>query len=153
MIMPRLTFYHQVRFDGGRRTGISVGDDATSLHFFQPGAEEEETYDPRLLWYVDVRCDGDILPSEPQAARDWFLANETYFVAAMGKVADTIAIGVDSDIWPYQCELAAPPDRCHAEVAVQAVRRLTGREIADNIRGLAANWCALFKQLEPLSVA
>ena len=79
--MPKLTFYHQARFDGGRRTGISLDDDATSLHFFETGAAEED-YDPRLLWYVDLRCEGNAIPGEPQAARDWFLDNEAYFVAA-----------------------------------------------------------------------
>jgi hypothetical protein len=149
--MTKLAFYHQVRFDGGRRSGISLNDDSTSLHFFE-GEVEEEDYDPRLLWYVDVRCEGDVLPTEPQAARDWFLANEPYFVAEIRGLADEIAIGVDNDIWPYQRELASPPDGCQAEVAVQAIRRLTGREMADNLRRLAVDWHPLLTQLEPLPV-
>ena len=48
----------------------------------------QKKFDPSLLWYVDVRCSGDQLPRDPQAAREWFLKNARFFVEHLKQVAD-----------------------------------------------------------------
>jgi hypothetical protein len=82
--LASLTFYHQVRADGGVRTGIET-DGAEILHSFTPGGEED---DPALLWYVDVECEGANLPRDGLAARDWFLIHSDFFVAEFARIAD-----------------------------------------------------------------
>lgn len=149
--MSKLTFYHQVRVDGGERTGIDA-DDTELLHFFQPGASEEE-HDPRLLWYVDVRCEGDRLPGDASGARDWFLQNQPFFVQELTRIAEEeLDVGFDAENRPYQREVGGAPDGARVLIVVSAVRRLVGREVADHVRQMANQWSQLLNQLVPLSM-
>ena len=146
--MTKLTFYHQVRADGGERTGID-SDESQLLHFFQPGRGEA---DPALLWYLDVRCEGDGLPDDGTVARDWFLTHQAFFVSQLTKVADEeLSAGFDAEMRPFQREIVAP-DGTRVLIVVSAVRRLVAREIAKNIRQVSQNWKSLMGQLVPLSV-
>jgi len=147
--MPKLTFYHQVRADGGQRTGVDC-EDTEVLHFFNPGTEQ---HDPRLLWYLDVRCEGDALPEGPEHARSWLLKNHDFFVSQLNAIADEgLDAGFDAEVKPLQRELSGAPDGAQITVVVFAVRRLLGREMADKVRAVARNWTSLIESLAPLSV-
>lgn len=148
--MPKLTFYHQVRFDGGRRTGVSVDDDADSLHHFEPSDEGE--HDPRLLWYVDVRCEGDSLPTQPRQAQAWFVEHGCFFTEGLRQAAASIEVGLDAELWPYRQFLQDAPNGAQCEVVVQAVRRLAGRDVARHVRELAQKWGSILEQLAALEV-
>ena len=146
--MTKLTFYHQARADGGKRTGIESDRD-TLLHHFAPGHEE---HDPALLWYVDLRCEGEGLPDTPEGARDWFVRNTDYFVAQLRAMAnDGLSAGFDPDLMPLERHLADAPDGVHVTVVVSAVRRLLARDIGPRLREFADHWGELLSQLCPLS--
>ena len=146
--MTKLTFYHQVRADGGKRTGIE-SDTETLLHHFAPGGKE---HDPALLWYVDLRCEGERLPDTPEGAREWFVRNEGYFVAQLRAIAnDGLSVGFDAELMPLQRNLADAPDGARVTVVVSAVKRLLGRDIAPRLCELADHWGELLSQVCPLS--
>ena len=147
--MAELTFYHQVRVNGGERTGID-GESGPLLHYFQEGTEE---FDPSLLWYVDVRCSGDQLPRDPQAAREWFLKNASFFVEHLKQVADAhLGPGFDADYLPYQQEIQDAPDGARVRIVVSAARRLVARNVASELRDVAGRWTQLLDRLVPLSL-
>jgi hypothetical protein len=147
--VTKLTLYHQVRVDGGERTGVDCGDTEV-LHGFQPGSEEP---DPALLWFVDVRCEGDRLPDDSHGAREWFLAHDRYFVGLLARIAhDQLEIGCDSELRPYTREYRDGPNGARVEIVVSAARRMVGREIAKKVEELAHQWRAVLESLEPLSV-
>jgi hypothetical protein len=145
--MAELTFYHQVRTDGGERTGID-NESGPLLHYFQEGSEE---FDPRLLWYVDVRCSGEELPREPRAARDWFLKNSKFFVEHLKQVAANLGPGFDADYLPYQEEIEDAPDGARARIVISAARRLVARKIPSELRDVAERWTQLLDRLDLLS--
>jgi len=146
--MKKLTFYHQVRADGGKRTGIE-SDDETLLHHFAPGGKD---HDPALLWYVDFRCEGERLPDTPDGARDWFVRNEGYFVSQLREVAsDDLSVGFDAELMPLERHLADAPDGARVNVVVSAARRLPARDIAPRLRELADHWGELLSELCTLS--
>jgi len=147
--MTKLTFYHQVRLDGGRRTGISIDDDNESLQYFQAGSDE---MDPRLLWYVDVRCRGETLPNDPRKAFAWFSENEDWLLRVMRQTASDVEAGMDAGVWPYLRELTDVPEGVQCSVLVHAGRRLAGREIAAHLLALAGDVRSLLEQLAPLAL-
>ncbi|NQT36325.1 MAG: hypothetical protein HQ581_02485 [Planctomycetes bacterium] len=147
--MPELIFYHQVRVDGGERTGASI-DGTTVLEFFKPESGEA---DPALLWYVDVCCEGDNVPNDAKSARRFFSENSDYFTAWLGEIATgELDIGFDAESRPFQREAPDGLPGVRAQIVISAVRRLLARDIADRIRGVAAHWKELLDRLAPLSV-
>ena len=147
--MNKLTFYHQVRCDGGQRTGID-SDNSELLQCYKAGGEDA---DPALLWYLDVRCEGKKLPKEPAAARNWFVENRAFFTRTLAEIADQdLGAGFDADWAPFQREVSGAPDGARVLVVVSAVRRLVARQIAQDVRKVARNWRKLLDCLESPSV-
>jgi len=147
--MSKLTFFHQIRVDGGVRTGIEI-DDTRALESFQT---ERDEFDPVLLWYVDIICDGDNVPREPEAARQWFLDNERFFVdLLLVPAADELEIGFDPEVRPFRRTRDAGPGGCRIVIIVSAMRRVHAREIAGEIRGVAESWRGLLTHLDRYSL-
>jgi hypothetical protein len=139
MGMATLTFYRQARADGGLRTGIEI-DGETLLEDYLPGGQE---HDPALLWYVDLRCEGDSLPTEPEAVREWFLENARLIQSGFATCAEELKVGVDSfdqDFRPYERRIGQTPDGTVLRVCVSAVRRMDARKIAVELRRIGAEW-------------
>jgi hypothetical protein len=101
--MPKIAFYHQQRFDGGVRAGLGV-DDQTVLHRFEPGREPSN---PALEWYVDVIVTGRSLPTSSDEARDWLIEHADFIRRGMGKAAEQLEVGLDTDddAWPFRWKL------------------------------------------------
>jgi hypothetical protein len=141
--MASLTFYRQQRADGGIRTGIDA-DGSTLVEDFQEGDQEQ---DPALLWYIDLRCEGDALPTEVEPALEWSRANAEGFAEILETVADHLAAGIDSEALPYRQPF---PDRLPSagiEVAVSAMRRVAARNVAQELRHMSGHWAALLDAL------
>ena len=118
--MTTLTLYHQVRVDGGERTGIEVSG-LEVMHFFQEGSGE---HDPALLWWVDLECAGQRLPTDAVGARAWFTKNQSFFVAALSQIADAqLNAGFDVDVRPYDKSFDSGPDESRVRIAISAIRR------------------------------
>ena len=141
--MADVTFYHQVRVDGGRRSGISV-DGLSILHGFIPGDEE---YDPALEWYVDVTLVTARPPSEANALA-WLIAHAVEFRQVLKEDADLLSTGIDANSMP--AEFARPGAEGPIRVTVSAMRRLIGRQIGEKLQHFAEmDWTQLFSVLTP----
>jgi hypothetical protein len=141
--MTKLTFYHNVRVDGGRRTGIEIND-TTAMEFYQ---EESLDVDPALLWYVDLSCEAEGLPREAEVARRWFLDNEKPLVGILLGVAGEIEVGFDVEVRPFRRAVNDGPGGCRVKVVVSAIHRLQAKEVARDLREVAQSWRSLVERL------
>jgi hypothetical protein len=141
--MTSITFYQQVRRDGGLRTGIDVDGEAVLMRFDPgPGAP-----DPALAWYVDVRCEGDALPVHTEGARRWLLDNERFVVGGMATIADRVGAGIDVDDRPAEWELPSAPERSRITVAICTARREAAHGIAAILRDVGRSFGSLVREL------
>jgi hypothetical protein len=147
--MSMLTFYRQARADGGLRTGVDL-DGVTLLETFEPGGEE---HDPTLLWYLDLRCEGNDLPAEPETAQEWLRENAEAIRNGLAACADELAVGLDlsgEDLQPYERSLPRQPDGSRLRIYVSAIRRHEARQIAGELRSLSRTWDHVLRELRPL---
>src|SRR5438445_6610645 len=103
--MDKVTFYYQKRQDGGLRAGVDFNGDRV-LERFEPGPQEEPR-NSALLWFVDLRCAGEGLPSEPEELRKWFLDRSKPIQSALRQLAKDLAAGIESD-WPLKRDVNVP---------------------------------------------
>lgn len=143
--MPDLTLYRQARADGGVRTGLSI-DGVTVAQSFEEGNAE---HDPRLVWFVDVRCRGRSLPSEAGDLIDWLSAQSTPIVAALQALADSLSVGVDSDYVPGEWPIRSLPKGVVGRVVYSSIRIVDARGMAKNVHSVAKAWPAILDQLRP----
>ncbi len=97
--MSSIVFFRQARMDGGIRTGIDV--DGAGWEYYEGGSEE---YDPALIWYVDLRAQGDHLPGSLEDARQWLLDQESLVNATYQQLVERLEVGMDPDVWPLKVE-------------------------------------------------
>lgn len=90
-MFPRITFFRQMRVDGGVRTGLMMRGDTVAQRFDE-GSEDE---DPSLIWSVDLRCDGDALPDTAVGAKAWLLEHQALIQAGFREFADDLQAGSD----------------------------------------------------------
>jgi hypothetical protein len=133
--MATIWYYKNVRFDGGVRTGLDVNDDRI-FQEFRSGSEAE---DPSLLWFVEVQCEGTSLPTEPDAAREWFLRHTPTTRAKLADVADRLTVGIDELSMPFVQSWTDASEHVTFRIRCSAIRRLSGLEIARHLREVAAN--------------
>jgi hypothetical protein len=134
--MHKLIWYRQKRFDGGIRTAVDV-DDVLLLHRF-----ENENYepDPALLWYADLRCEGQRLPTKAETAQRWLLQRSDVIRQGFRDVAEELRAGMDVDAWPVMRKIRGFPDGVKAVIAFAAARRLDGVAMADVLIDVADHW-------------
>jgi hypothetical protein len=135
--MHELTCYRQKRQDGGVRTAIEL-DGETVFHRFEEGSEE---HDPALLWYVDLRCEGEQLPGEAEAARDWLLNHVGPIKQAFQQVEEKVSAGVDRSTTPLSWSDFPPtPDGTRMTIVCATIRRLTALDLAQILRDVREGW-------------
>src|SRR6266849_537627 len=134
--MAKVIFYKQVREDGGVRTGIEI-DDLTYFERYEPCGEDD---DPTLVWFADVRGEGKGLPSQPNKARDWLLANAGLIEKNLAKLADEIRVGIDVDSYPMKRKVPDSPKGLHITIVCSASRRMAARNMAQELTSLAKDW-------------
>lgn len=139
--MNKLNFYHQQRGDGGLRTGVELNDERV-LENFQEGHLPRNS---ALNWFVDIRCKGEDLPSEPEKIREWLLARQEAIQSALVELANELRVGIDND-WPLVKPVPST-DRTAMAIYCSAIRRLSGREISEVLSNLAAQWPDLIQNL------
>lgn len=139
--VDKLTFYHQKRRDGGVRSGVEFNEQRI-LERFEPGASPE---DSALIWFVDVRCSGENLPSEPDSIRQWFLNHAETIRTELYKLSQELIAGIDSG-WPVKKEIAAQ-GALRMAIYCSAIWRLSGREISHILSGLGDRWSAVIQSL------
>jgi hypothetical protein len=138
MMMRKLAFYRQQRRDGGIRTAIDVNDEA-ELGRFENEADFEHT-DPVLAWWVDVRCEGPKLPTDPEKARQWFLDQADVIRRGLQTLAGEMKAGIDFDNWPVLWPVPKPPRGVRMIIACSASRRPVALEMPRILTDIAEHW-------------
>jgi hypothetical protein len=141
--MSAISFYRQARRDGGIRTGITIDAD-TVLHRYENGGNDS---DPALVWFVDVRCEGRRLPTEPEPAREWFLSHAQLIKAALRASAEELRAGIDIGSWPLERSISGPRG-VRMRIVCSAVRRLEALDIARILHDIADHWEERIKALQ-----
>jgi hypothetical protein len=142
-----LTFFHQVRVDGGVRRGIMLGM-STVFERFEIGGEE---YDPSLVWSVDLRCTGPSLPSNPDDAKAWLLSHSEIIRDGFLRYAEQLGAGSDPTgiyllEWSDFNEL---PPGVSMKIVCGALRRIDALYLSKRIRFVGEHWERLVGDLEP----
>jgi hypothetical protein len=141
--MAEVTFYHQERLDGGRRSGLNV-DGSSILHGFVPGGTDR---DPALAWFADVALETQSPPSQATALV-WLDQHSRELKDALTAAAEQLTCGIDVDSMPWETEL--PGSAGAIRVSVSAMRRLTARHVGEELKQLASmDWSELFPVMTP----
>jgi hypothetical protein len=146
--MRKLTFYIQEREDGGRRMGIDLDGD-TVLGRFDPGHAES---DPALVWYVDVRCKGE-LPPEPELARNWLLQQKDLFMKELNRLGEKLQVGLDFNPWPLQWKVEGAPRGVEITIVCSSLRRVPSRELGQHLEQLAEKFAETVNSLAAVEAA
>ena len=147
--MSRFTLYRQLRNDGGLRTGLEM-EDCPIWETTQPGPVED---DPALRWYVDLRGEGDGVPTDRESVREWLAAHVTIFAATLVQLAERFETGIDFGGWPVAFEVPGLPDDAAVSVVIHAARRVDALEIAAVLSELARSLPQLVARIpRPVSV-
>jgi hypothetical protein len=140
--MSKLTFYVQARADGGRRMGIDI-DDESVLGRFEPGGGE---FDPALLWYVDVRCKGE-LPLEAEQSRGWLLRQSELLKGELKELGRELEVGLDSGLWPLQRKVENAPPSVEIAIVCSSLHRLASRDFGKILGRLADEFTTMVNSL------
>jgi hypothetical protein len=141
--MAEVTFYHQERVDGGRRSGLNV-DGTSVLHGFIPGGTDR---DPALAWYVDVTFTTPTPPTQATALT-WLASHAADIRQSLTEAADALSVGIDVDSMP--AEFGRNGAEGPILLTVSAMRRLTGRHVGEKLQHLAEmDLAQLFPILTP----
>jgi hypothetical protein len=146
--MSSLSFYRQARVDGGIRTGIDVDWDP-AWEGYEPGGEES---DPALLWYVDVRCEGESLPRDRDRVRQWFLDLSPTLKPALAALASKLRVGYDDEAVPYQFPVPGTPAGVSVVIVCSAVRGLGLGRLGTAVGEIGERWEDLLRGLSPAEV-
>lgn len=141
--MAKVVFFRNARQDGGVRTGIEIDGQAV-WHQFSTGKGE---VDPTLEWWVDVRCEGKNVPTDPDAAREWLMDESNHiadFVAQASKDIDPQ--GFDVGLNPFRREYKQPGVR--VAVLASAARRITSKKMGRVLTEIAKKWNDYLNELQ-----
>jgi hypothetical protein len=144
--MGKLTFYRQVRADGGIRMGLDVDDDSLA-HHFEPGPDDD---DPRLLWFIDIRCQGKKVPTTFDDGADWLRENSKRIKSALSDLANELAPGIDSDIVPGRTMVPGMPPGAKIEIVFTATKRVLARDMAKHLREFRDHFEDYLDTLKPV---
>jgi hypothetical protein len=134
--LAKIIFYKQVREDGGVRTGIEIND----LTYFEQYDHAEDEYDPALTWYVDVRCEGDNLPTDPDEARKWLLDQAPVIQGGLQALAEKLHAGIDVDSEPLHWQVSDAPPGSRIRIVCSAARRNVALEMGSFLEQIAMSW-------------
>jgi len=133
--MSNIVFFRQARMDGGIRTGIDV--DGTGWEYYEGGSDE---HDPALVWYLDLRAQGDDLPDNLDDARQWLLDQESLVTATYRKLAERLEVGMDPDVWPLTVENVQTTSRVSLAAVCSCMRRVSARQMSRTVQEIAEHW-------------
>ncbi len=143
--MPKLVFYRQKRYDQAVRTGVEL-DGETIAERYEEGASE---IDPVLLWYVDLRCEGSLIPDAPDEATHWLIDHAETIRSGFSRFAEHLRAGADPDIYSLIWDkFADVPENVKISIACSAARRIDAREMAHNLKEIGDNWTTIIQNLD-----
>jgi hypothetical protein len=143
--MPKLVFYRQRRYDGGLRTGVELDDDRV-VNVLDPGTNG---IDPVLIWYVDLRCEGDGVPDDPERVLDWLQEHGPIIRDGFSRYAGHLRNGYDADIYSLKwADFKNVPQDVSMQIVCSAIRRVDALEIGSHLSEIATNWDAILETLK-----
>lgn len=145
-IMPSITFYRQVRADGGVRMGLDGGR-GLSLSQFEPGSHND---DPSLVWYVDVTFEAPRLPNNREALCEWLASRAAQVAELLEAIAEGLPAGVDGE-GPLKLSRSLP-NRVRLTIACSAMKRVTARRLSAILREVGANFRQYVEELAMVPV-
>lgn len=135
--MTTLLFYRQARRDGGIRTGVEFRETPIA-EVFEEGTGD---FDPVLRWYLDLRCDGDGVPSDPEQAIDWLASLGSVVRTGAFAFAQELLAGLDHDIYTFSYNrFEGVPQGVSLSLNAKVNCRSAGQELASVLVLLARNW-------------
>jgi hypothetical protein len=134
--MAQFVLYRHQRDDGGRRTGLEING-THAWDEYEPGKYDD---DPALRWYVDVRGEGNEIPGERDALRQWLLDHADLVDGALRRLADRFEVGFDHDYVPVRWQIPDAPEGVSLEIAVNVARRSDAVRAAEILSALAIDW-------------
>ncbi len=145
--MSKVVFYRQLRMDGGYRTGLEV-DEETEYGLFEEGQTDD---DPRLRWFVDLRCVGSKLPKSARTARAWLLKSSPMIVDGFARCSQELRAGIDPDLYAISwADFKDVPEGVQMSIVLTAVRRADGIGMAEVLADIGSNWERLVRMLKPV---
>ena len=149
--MHELTFYRQKRYDGGVRMGVELDGEHTLLAIFQEGPLEEQDnpLSSALLWYFDLRCHGDDLPTQPEQAREWLRSFEASIRDGLRRLVSAISLGVDDSSPIRWDDFEGLPEGVRVEAVLSSIRRVKNDELLRVVEEIADQFGAFLGQLSP----
>jgi len=130
--MTEITFYRQVRRDGGIRMGLEA-DGESLIEDFQEGNPDlqDDPLASALEWYVDVRCFGDGLPDDTNSIHQWLMDHSVVICEGMNRFAREVGPGTD-DAFPLKwSDFPNAPPGTRIEVVCSAVNRVSAQRLSD----------------------
>jgi hypothetical protein len=143
--MSQITLYRQKRRDGGVHHGLLLNGGNAWEHF-APG---EDDTDPVLLWFVDIRAEGQSLPQDPELAREWLLQNARLINKALRGLAKELRAGIDFNALPLQHDVPGAPDGVRIRIVCSAMRRFDSLQMAKLLAQFARRWQTDLRELRP----
>lgn len=149
--MSRLCLYHQMRKDNRARSGLEI-DGQPVAEVFDEGGEGE--YDPILLWFIDVRCEGSPIPGDPEAALDWLEEHTKIIRDGLARCSQSLEVGLDADIYPLiWTDFGDVPSDVKMSIACSASRRFDARSMAALVNQFSVDWPILIEEIRRSSLA
>src|SRR5208337_3106248 len=148
--MSKVVFYRQLRMDGGYRTGLEV-DEETGYGLFE---EAETDDDPRLRWFVDLRCVGPKLPKSARFARARLLKNSPMIVDGFARCSQEVRAGSDPGLYAISwAEFKHAPEDVQMRIVLTAARRADAIGMPEVLAYIGSNWERLVRMLKPVRAA
>ncbi len=145
--MSQVAFYRQCRFDGGLRTGIDI-DGIEHWHDYVPGPDDG---DAGIIWFIDVRIEGETLPDDPDEVFTWLNTHSTEITTALRRFAEHYEVGLDAGPYPQRWEIERLPGDVDGEVVLSAANRIEGRQLGVLLGELADDWRNILAHLNRMS--
>jgi hypothetical protein len=158
--MRRITFFRNLRFDGGERIGVTAGGvlppepgivrgEPTVLHRFTPSSDLSN---PALRWYLDVEFEGENLPTGPEDVRAWLSARASSVGRVLRELADELEpAGIDTEPFPLLRRLPTFEPGLTARLRMGAARAVDAKEVGGVLRDTAERFAALVAALQAKS--
>jgi hypothetical protein len=104
-----------------------------------------------ILWWIDLRAEGDGVPDSFRQARTWFDEHAQAFLCALNAEADnTDLLGIDSDSGVRLVSFEVDPAAgINGELRYWANSVQTGRNMPEVLRGIARDWYGILARLIP----
>jgi hypothetical protein len=141
--MAKIVFYKQARDDGGIHTGIEVN----GITCYERFEIEGEEYDPALIWYVEVYCEGDELPDDAAGALSWLKSHAGPIKDGLQNLAAKVQIGLDHNTTPLHWPVSNAPHGVSMKILCDVARRRVGLDMAKLITDLGLHLEGILQRL------